>query len=107
MIDNNDQLDSRFEEAVHSLEDGEALMMWLVNKKTFQVSLERGVEYFESKYGLRPNVVIAHPADVVLADGTVLDAIGNLMVATAPWCLAGHALIGIISSKDSVWGVQL
>lgn len=102
----NEVVDTRHEQAVESLEDGEALMMWLVDKKKFQQSVERGITYFESKYGLKPNIIIAHPDDVILKDGTILENINGLIVATTKACLTSHALIGIVAGADSVWGVQ-
>lgn len=102
-----EDLDVRHDQAVESLRDGEALMMWLVNKKKLQAGIERGVQYFESKYGLRPNIIIANPTDVVLEDGTILDEINDMMVATSALCLPSHTLIGIVSSIDSVWKVSL
>lgn len=100
-------IDSQHEKAVDSLVNDEALMMWLVNRKEVQESVSAGVRHFESKYGLDPNIVILHPDDAKIQEGETFEVYNDLMVATAPWCLIGHALIGIISSADSVWGVSL
>lgn len=105
MISEN-EIDSQHNKAVSELENG-ALMMWLVQHKDLMDGIEDGVEYFKSKYGLTPNVCIIHPDDADINETAEIEVIKDLMVATAPWCLKGHCLIGIISSKDSVWGVSV
>lgn len=83
----------------------EALMMWVSKQKKLMDRIDEGVKYFESKYGLSPNVCIVNPDDAQIGIGETLESSGDLFIATAKWCLKGHCLIGIITSKDSVWGV--
>ena len=99
------QVDDHANGALDDLNNG-ALMLWLMKHEDLQESVEAGREYFESKYGLRPNVCIINPADAVVTPDDTMYAIGDMLVATASWCLKGHALIGLASSADSGWGVS-
>ena len=92
---------------LEELTTGESLMMWLNDKKKLRDNIDDGIEYFESKYGLKPNVCIIHPDDAEINKTSEVEVIKDLLVATTPWCLKGHCLIGIISSTDSVWGVSI
>ena len=93
------------EKQVSEAENG-ALMLWLSTEKKLVNRIDSGVEYFKSKYGLTPNVCIVHPDDAQLSPTETVEMAKDLLIATAPWCLRQHCLIGVVSSNDCVWGVR-
>jgi len=79
---------------------GGALMMW-ANVKPLVERVSEASVYFQSKFGLAPNIVIANEFDVVV-DGNTLMTVMGIDIHNAKWVPQGHIYIGYLEDK-SIW----
>ena len=76
-------------------QDRAALLLWCSSQDKTPDQVAEAIYCYESKFGLRPNVCILHPAAVL--DGE--DEIHGLQVSTAPWVLATHVYVGLLNNN--------
>lgn len=70
-------------------------MLWFDNSKTiFSVKVQKGVEYYQNKYGRNPNMVLVHPS--MLSDDEQKGIrLGEITIRPYRPVLPGHIWIGI------------
>lgn len=78
-------------------------MLWFDNspKTLLSVKVQRAAEYYEKKYGRKPNMCFVHPS--MLGESTILDT-----VTIRPFrpVLPGHLWIGVDDEKTSQMGME-
>ena len=76
-------------------------MLWFDNSKTLlSVKIQKGVDYFQKKYGKIPDLVLVHPSmleqvDVEKGQIIIEDAVRKITVRPYRPVLPGHIWIGI------------
>jgi len=71
-------------------------MLWFDNSQTaLNIKIEKAVEYYEKKYGRKPDLVLIHPTMLgERADGTSFSSDGLTILPYRP-VLPGHIWVGI------------
>ena len=70
-------------------------MLWFDNSQTaLNVKIQKAADYYEKKYGRRPDLCLVHPSLVIEADKSALKA---LRISVRPYrpVLPGHIWVGI------------
>ena len=92
------------------LQSGKVMMLWHMSSDV-PMAVHDARVYFESKYGLRPNVVILAEDDALVEDEdgkkVRLEVIEGLLVATAPWVGKSSAFIGLMDGTSDAWGATV
>lgn len=92
------------------LESGQAMMLWHMTSDV-PMAVHDARVYFESKYGLKPNVVILAEEDAIVDDEdgkkVTLEVIEGLLVATAKWVGKSSAFIGLMDGTGDAWSATV
>jgi hypothetical protein len=70
-------------------------MLWFDNSSAaLSVKIQKAAEYYEKKYGRRPDLCLVHPSLIVAADS---DTLKTLPLSVRPYkaVVVGHIWIGI------------
>lgn len=71
-------------------------MMWLdTSQTTIENKVQKAVEYYEKKYGRKPDLVLVHPSMLENRPGVRSMTIGDVTIRPYRPVLPGHIWIGM------------
>jgi len=77
-------------------------MLWFDNSQsTFDVKLQKAVDYYQKKYGRKPDLCLAHPSTVNLPQGQRSAEMCGLTVRPYRPVLPGHIWVGIEDKEQT------
>ena len=77
-------------------------MIWFNNSQTrVEIKIKKAAEYYEKKYGRKPNLCLAHPSILNLPQGQRSTEINGLTVRPYRPVLPGHIWIGIADEGEA------
>ena len=75
-------------------------MLWFDNSQsTFEVKLQKAVDYYQKKYGRTPDLCLAHPLTIELPAGQRTAEMCGLTVRHYRPVLPGHIWLGIADKE--------